>query len=66
MTREALRLLREGRAREVFDGGRFVGIELYSRPEVIHEPLPPAELPGLHFDDPNAQRRYARFHWEFS
>lgn len=28
--------------------------------------LPPAELPGLKFDDPNPSRKFARFKWEYA
>ena len=28
--------------------------------------LAPAELPGLHFEDPNPARKYAKLKWEFS
>ena len=69
MTREALSLLRERRAREVFDDkGEFLGIELnyVAQPEKDYLLLPPAELPGLVFEDPNPQRKYARFHWKYA
>jgi hypothetical protein len=64
LTREAISLIREKRAREVYDQGRFVGIQLCTSPPETGELLPPAELPGLVFEDPNPARKYARFHWE--
>ena len=65
-------LLREKRAREVYsqEDGEFQGIELgvYGSPskEETFHPLPPAELPGLYYSDPNPHRKYARFHWKWS
>lgn len=67
---EAVFLLREKRAREVYRDGEFIGIELgvYGPPSKAEEfsPLPPAELPGLYYEDVNPERRYARFHWNYA
>jgi hypothetical protein len=66
MTREALNLLRDKRASEIYINGEFMGIVLNYVVEPMEDYLlAPAELPGLHFDDPAPERKYARFHWSY-
>jgi len=68
LTREAIKLLQAKRAREVYADGKFIGIELGHfgpKPTAQLSQLPPTELPGLRFQDPNPQRKYAKFHWSF-
>ena len=66
LTREALALIRERRAREVYENGVFKGIELKVQPPPENGLLAPAELPGLFFEDPNPARRYARLKWTYA
>lgn len=67
LTREAIALIREKRAREVYENGRFLGIALQAAPSSPDAGLlPPAELPGIFFDDPCPARKYARLKWEYS
>lgn len=63
--RAALELVRAKRAQEIFGlKGEFVGIELgHFGPlpaELDKRPLPPAELPGIRFNDPRPGANYHR------
>jgi hypothetical protein len=64
----ALSLIRNKNAIQVFDeAGSFLGIKLgHYGPVSEWSPLPPAELPGLRFEDPNPVRRYARLKWSYA
>jgi len=67
LTREAIALIREKRAREVYENGKFMGLQLQvSAPIEEDRLLPPAELPGIVYDDPCPARKYAKLKWEYS
>jgi hypothetical protein len=61
----AIRLIQNKNAIEIFEDGEFRGIQLGNFGPINKEwsPLPPAELPGIHFEDPNPDRKWAKFRW---
>ena len=64
-TSQAIEMIRVRRAREVYQDGHFLGIELGNfgpLPAMLDKsPWPPVELPGVKFADPNPARNYHRF-----